>query len=509
VAMAHPVWSIAEVVREVMYQSLGDRRTLVSCAQVSRAISEPAVEVLWETLRGIGRLLALLPSSVKRITGQDNDTQLPFKHYVCAICGDIKDEEWARLLFYANLVRRYTTFGERIDGITTAVLVAKCGGRALFPRLTMISWFHDMEYSSYFIVLLGSPLLAHLNLNFSTDYSPVATTFLVDDPADYTIAAGLRLVHMQCPHIRTIDIHASRLPSVNSLGRFASLHKLTLRSIKDFAVIGAACGSLPHLKSLEVASFVPPEAPPPHIPAISLPSATELSLTGTSDLVAAILEATHAPRLASVSIITLGFPSYHPPAPDAVVALMRITTAIGARFAQTLRHVTLEGYGDDDDNDDDDDEPRPPTTQAFRPLFAPLYAAGALERLAVVFDFESALTLAPGDLADAARAWPGLRSIKLPFDSRVPPTYPITDLEALARGCPRLVNVLLPLPNAAPLGDVEEVRAMSGLDGCVNEVSRVWLPGEDWMPETRARCAAYLRRIFPKLKEEGMYLGFD
>lgn len=65
-AFAHPLWSIAEVVREVMKQSADEESTLAQCARVSHAFSEPALEVLWEEQEGLGKLLGLLPASFKK-----------------------------------------------------------------------------------------------------------------------------------------------------------------------------------------------------------------------------------------------------------------------------------------------------------------------------------------------------------------------------------------------------------------------------------------------------------
>lgn len=77
-SLAHPLWSIAELVREVMKQATDDQDTLVQCARVSHAFSEPALEMLWAEQRGLGRLLGLLPASFKKITsGGEEETADP------------------------------------------------------------------------------------------------------------------------------------------------------------------------------------------------------------------------------------------------------------------------------------------------------------------------------------------------------------------------------------------------------------------------------------------------
>ena len=65
-----------------MLQCANDGPTLSICARVSRALSEHALEVLWEEQEGIASLFMLLPQSVRCISGQDEGTQFVRKHYV-------------------------------------------------------------------------------------------------------------------------------------------------------------------------------------------------------------------------------------------------------------------------------------------------------------------------------------------------------------------------------------------------------------------------------------------
>ncbi len=81
------VWNINEVVREVMRQSTADGATLANCARVSRAISELALEVLWEELTGFEPLCSILPKSVKSFRSVDEDTGLTIRHYVSTWLG--------------------------------------------------------------------------------------------------------------------------------------------------------------------------------------------------------------------------------------------------------------------------------------------------------------------------------------------------------------------------------------------------------------------------------------
>lgn len=66
----HPVWVIAEVVRELMEQCRDNKATLSSCARVSHAFSQPALEVLWGKLHGMHALYSILRTSIKTIWTQ-------------------------------------------------------------------------------------------------------------------------------------------------------------------------------------------------------------------------------------------------------------------------------------------------------------------------------------------------------------------------------------------------------------------------------------------------------
>lgn len=61
----HRIWSISEVIREIMRQNEGSPDALASCTCVSRAFSENALEVLWEDPRGLKPLFSLLSKSIK------------------------------------------------------------------------------------------------------------------------------------------------------------------------------------------------------------------------------------------------------------------------------------------------------------------------------------------------------------------------------------------------------------------------------------------------------------
>ena len=84
-APVHRIWSIAEVIREVVQHHEDNPGTLASCACVSRAFSEPALEVLWKVADGLVNLFSLLSKSMKTLFGGEDkyhvrSTTTPLDH---------------------------------------------------------------------------------------------------------------------------------------------------------------------------------------------------------------------------------------------------------------------------------------------------------------------------------------------------------------------------------------------------------------------------------------------
>lgn len=71
------VWLIDEVVRNILDQvpSVGCSRTLASCARVSTALSEPALDALWSRMSGLLPLCRLLPHSSDADVGHPDHSE--------------------------------------------------------------------------------------------------------------------------------------------------------------------------------------------------------------------------------------------------------------------------------------------------------------------------------------------------------------------------------------------------------------------------------------------------
>ena len=422
--------------------------------------------------------------------------------------GPIGDAEWARFSFYANFVRTYRSFGERIDGVTSAMLMEKTGGSPLLPRLTTLQWAHPMEYSAAFPLFLP-PMLNDVCLNFSSDLSPVYTAFDPNhDPGDYTVATALRLVHLRAPHIQRLQLHIGSCPGLQFIPTFGNLRHLTFHNVHDPYVVAFACQSLTSIQRLDVTTYYSTKwdsdyfsAPPsqrPHLPDIDLPALRELNLNAPSHKVNLILEALRAPRLTMLAITMELYDE----------ALRACVGTISARYASSLRSLSLNVDDDGDPLDSEADDVRPPLV--FADTFSPLFALRALASVSLQLRFETPCVLTADDVRRAAEAWPALRTLYLPFliNGGVPPTYPVTALAHLAARCPDLRAAFVPYPEPTGLQGVADVTALQ-LQTYDNRLTRLHLLGGSWPPAVRHKCEAYLRRLFPRLKDICMSDTFD
>ncbi len=74
VSRAHHIWFIDEILRNILsHLPSGCYSTLSSCARVSKALSEPALDALWCKISGLVPLFRLLPRSFTEARNRSND----------------------------------------------------------------------------------------------------------------------------------------------------------------------------------------------------------------------------------------------------------------------------------------------------------------------------------------------------------------------------------------------------------------------------------------------------
>lgn len=372
----------------------------------------------------------------------------------------------------------------------------KTKGKPLLPRLSELFWSHPTEYSAAFVLFL-SPMLTNVSLNFGSELSPVSTSFLgKDDPGDYTTAAALRMIHSRSPRIERLSIHIGYSHVLHPMSIFEDVRSLSLQDLKDPAIISVACKSMCSLQKLEVSMYYdPPDSSTTYTPGIQLPvTLTELSLDCSPSMANLILGATRATSLSTLTIKT--------ELRDEEVK--RCVELISTRFASSLRNLAL--YIDDSDEDAFEELGHPPVRQ-YSEFFEPLYTLRQLTRVAIYFRFETPCCITEEDMRKMAAAWPALQTLHLPFlvNGGLPPTYPISALELLAKGCPSLSAAFVPTPSAETLKNIDLATVPSYDCALV----RLHLLGDSWKEEIRRKGTAYVMRVFPKLQEIGIMMSDD
>ncbi|RPD61772.1 hypothetical protein L226DRAFT_612237 [Lentinus tigrinus ALCF2SS1-7] len=480
----HAVWSIAEVVREVMEQNAENVSTLSSCARVSHAFSEPALEVLWREQSGLNRLLSILRKSVKCIPiAIDNMPGFTINRYV--ISGPIDDLEWSRFQLYANLVRAYSTsIWERMDDIFVATLLDKCAGKPLLPRLTFLGWTgQDDGITSSAFLLFMSPMLRIVHVNSSGLYVTPPAEF---EPLseEFTIAAALRLIHARAPAVEQLKIPACHLCSLKPISDFVHLRSLCIES-EDPRIWEKIANWLPNLQDLTVYMFTQMQDEDiqraRRLPEAHFGQLTRLWFMADPRIMPIVLDLIRAPHLNNLQLDT-------ELRDDLCVHLCDI---VAVRFVRSLRIFLLKLA-----SDGRDEHPR-----QFEALFSPLYAIRHLEHVTVQVTFDTNLALTADEVTRITGAWPNLKHLKfssvlLSKSELAAPRMPITALEIFARRCPQLEVLFMPLPNPAPLADLD----LATVPACSNRLQRIYLySGSEW-PEDFAdweKVEPYVERLFP------------
>ncbi|KAI0372410.1 hypothetical protein BV20DRAFT_963990 [Pilatotrama ljubarskyi] len=487
--LSHPLWSIAEVVREVMKQSADDRGALAQCARVSRAFSEPALEVLWQELSGLDQLLGLLPTSFRKVlrgqsdgdaSDDDIDNNFGLNDTTLVLVDAIRDKEWARLIHYARWVRVYTTMkSDKIDGLATAILLEKLQGRPLLPRLTRLLWHRPFDLSTMLPLFL-SPMLRSVSLDLleggvrrifhEVGHEPTAP--------EYAYGTALQLIRARAPRLRDVELFTSAFPcSINQLRNFDGIDSLSLHLIQNEALVLELCSTLPHLRKLiiRLARRFRPASPPPHIPEFTLPSLTLLDLNGHPLATVNLISAINAPKLHAVY---LAFEAREEP-------WKRCIELVISRFGSSLRKFTA------DIEDIYDDSQQVPFS--FHEWFSPLYALRKLIEFKVDSHFETEFDVTAEDVENMVTAWPKLRALGVPPVHPQSSALPITALQTIAAKCPRLELLTLPAPHYEPLVKAKAI--------CVRPQSSmkdILFLGLRWPTEVHKRCMAYVKKLFPR-----------
>ncbi|KAI0708686.1 hypothetical protein C8Q76DRAFT_859844 [Earliella scabrosa] len=494
----HRIWSIAEVIREVVQHHEDDPGTLASCACVSRAFSAPALEVLWKVADGLVNLFSLLSKSMKTLFGGED------KYHV--LYAPIDDKEWARFGYYAAFTREFTNErSELIDGMTFCALMERTKGGPLLPRLRLLTW-NVGHMSSASLPLFLSPTLRKISIELTRVF-PIFPGE-VESRAEYATASALRIIHSRVPNIVHMQlVTAGNQSTLDALSLFCHLRILVLKRVIYHPLRSLPyCGRLQDLKELDVQ--VPRRCPDsmtssPEVAGMTNCNKLEtLRLSGKSAHVLAMLAAIRAPALRTLKLST-----------DSPKKLYPLAQTISSQFSQSLCQLFITiraGFTEM--------ELRPWTkAESFSTYFAPLLSIRQLVVLSLKLPPTAPLLVTEEDIDAISNSWPYLIRLVMPnayhnnvLDIVVHPseaslqfeiprnTYPIVALEKLAQRCPDLKLLVIPPPDPAPPAGVEAsdpptyTHALESLS---------FLRGK-WPEETFKMCAKYLMHIFPNLRED-------
>ncbi|KAI0352027.1 hypothetical protein OH77DRAFT_1498242 [Trametes cingulata] len=249
--------------------------TLARLACVCRAISSPALDILWEHIDKFRHILFALK---------------PYDRKQAKFTDDITDSDWARFQEYAARVRSLR-LGEikKVHWTVWVLLTRRCPQGPLLPRLESLTGFKVNERSPGYTMLL-SPSVVRLELQISSsaEKSVVRMTLQAAQPTlsavrDFTIddqahAAKEKDAPETIPYWTLSHLHALRIVHktaltiqiLESLAAFPDLRKLDLH-IKELPQIptGALAAGFTCLRELkltgrlgDICAFVAATAPP-------------------------------------------------------------------------------------------------------------------------------------------------------------------------------------------------------------------------------------------------------
>ncbi|KAL7284640.1 hypothetical protein ACG7TL_001936 [Trametes sanguinea] len=481
----HPIWTIAEVIREIMQQNAHDRQSLACCARVSRAFSGPALEVLWAEQHGLQALFALMPRSIRKVPVGTEHEDFPFD----VLVDDIREDEWARMVDYARLVRRYVGDRALVDGLCASVLLQKLAGQPLLPRLKRLEWKLPFDQSAPLALFL-SPMLqsVHLDLleggtaRFVHDQHPDPTA------SEYAYGSALHLIRSRAPNVESVHMWTSGFGcAIDRLADFHNLRTLRLELVRKPELVLRTASTLPGLKELSIFfSGSPNEQAGPPLDETCLPTLNCLKLGGVGRTVVSFVSAVRAPQLRAVR---LGFTAIEQEWKDCVE---RVVSA----FGQTLREV-------DFDVEDSYDDPDP---YSFDGWFSPLYRLRHLLVVSIGSMFETPFIITTQDVENMASAWPDLRALLVPSVAEdPPPAFCITALESIAEKCPQLQLLAIPVPDPGPLSGAEE----RDVPFEQTNMQEIRLLAGTWSTDVHGKCKAYLKKLFPNAEAWSFEDEFD
>ncbi|OAX39075.1 hypothetical protein K503DRAFT_113858 [Rhizopogon vinicolor AM-OR11-026] len=159
--------------------------TIAALARTCRAFKEPALDVLWKNMDGLGPLVSCLPENVKVTTnGMMSLRRPPFV------------EEWMIFGQYAHRIHSLTICYSWLNEISDLVVEAlvSAPSSVMLPNLRTLEWFDDRGSSIPLLRTLLVPTITSITI--SSDSSPWNPSF--------SKSALLSSIGSRCPSIQKL-----------------------------------------------------------------------------------------------------------------------------------------------------------------------------------------------------------------------------------------------------------------------------------------------------------------
>ncbi|KAJ7657185.1 hypothetical protein DFH06DRAFT_1197612 [Mycena polygramma] len=470
----HRALSILELVESICkaaYKTPGrsGHKTLYSLARVSRFFSDPALDLLWMYKWSMSDILLCMPDDLWEVARSEDSTK---DVTVLRARRAIEPRDWDRFDVYARRIRILVITEIPSDSDTESCVfevLAAYPREYLLPNLRKLIWGADHMPRLSSVHLFLSPQIEEVMLN------------VLSTAADLAILPTLPL---RCPLLTSVTIDT--IPDLDPDHRVQSLMIRGFRRLTRVGVRGIDQAAFDHLAQL------------PALEALTIYETTHFEPSGLNSRSSAF---SHLQEL-----------SVRRARPDLLASLLKIkdiwplvrfasslsstptaTARVYALLVDRLDHATLAELAVD-------------TPRCSDPLPLPLVATTALSidviRALFIFRNLRSVTLIPpggldlddGAIETLARAWPQVSTLKLhgtaPY--RAPPSrVTLAGLRALARHCPRLSFLSMPL-------DASVVPANPGDDVVQKELALFFV--DDALLDDPAPVAVYLFGMFPNLK---------
>ncbi|KAI0710307.1 hypothetical protein C8T65DRAFT_829666 [Cerioporus squamosus] len=472
-------------------KSIECKRTLARLARTCKALSDPALRVLWRRLSGLKKLLQLLPqyAEPKQSSYFTHDPKIPK-----LLSAEPDDHEWARLQSYAVRVRELNYWEwNRVDSKTWTILSRRCNGESLFPRLERLVNF-DVRNPE-----CDAPLISHLLFPLSLRYLTLSCDPWLERERGVQNRDMLEDIVARVPNLQHLSLSRDmdKCPSLHPIKELQELKSLSFPpniAVDDDDLL-THCASLPSLRDF---SFRIDTQHGTKLPSIKhgFHLLTRISLQGSAADIVWFFKETSVTSLRDVSLTFDRATNTY--------TLLRSLQAILPIVSPSLRYFSL-------DTTVDVSEPL-----SLLKAVEPLLDLRSLQKFSATST--QALSLSADDLVRMATAWPDIRVLHI-SDHRLKSStsvLPARIMEHVALRCPRLESLKLPKVDFADLPpQAHEPVLDHGL------VDLDFYPGasvedsDDEQPEEDSRsadasaawlnAAVFIDRLFPglELEEDG------